>query len=175
VKGYIVLGLAAALLALGSLFAGASGVAASYSCTAGGTLDVVGTGTGWVKLYETQDYNVGQDGAHSGILCVRAATNGGLNLADMKGVTYSNDSDTSATCDGQLITSHGTWNDCVGSMRVSIDCHHSVAAWDDSGFSGNLLASWSVSGQASFSAQRNDTMSSIKVSYHAVCQTAPGP
>lgn len=176
-KRYLMAVLAASLLAVSILVAsGASIVDAAFSCSAGGLYDLAGSGNVYLELFETQNYNIGQDAAHSGVLCIAAPATGSTNIPNLKNVAYTNDYDQSPAhvCDGQLATSYGTWNDCTGSVKASIDCHHSFSLYKDSDYGGTLVWSGTVSAQLSFNAASNDIVSSVKITYHSACQTLVG-
>lgn len=168
--------LSASIIALGMLGATVAPVSASFTCSGDG-YDWAGSGTTYVKIYELTNYNPPGDPANSGILCVRAPSSGSTSIPDLKTVAYTNVWDTFSPkhCDGQLITSYGTWNDCASSVKVSMDCHHQVTAWPDANYGGTPIFAFSVSGQFSMSIGGDNRVSSLKITYNSICQTAPAP
>lgn len=165
---------AISLLVMTMFAAGPQTASAAVTCNS--NFDSIGTGTVFAVIYETSNYNSGQDGAHSGGLCIRASSTGGINIPILKNVDYNNPLDTSVVCDGQLATSYNTWNDCAGSLKVSLDCHHDVDFYSSENYSG-LMYSYSASANnpGPWGIGWDNVMSSIKVIYHSVCQSAPAP
>ena len=153
----------------------ASPMAASVTCNS--NYDEIGSGLVNAVIYESHDYNAGQDGAHSGGLCIRYGTTSGINIPDLKNVNYRNPLDTgfSHICDGQLISSYGTWNDCAGSLKVTIDCHHTISFYSSANYDGLM---WSYGGEngnnpGPWGMGWDNVMSSIRVIYHSACISSP--
>lgn len=154
-------------LLIGSLFATASPVAA-FTSSCGQT---VGSGTLYAVLYESDNYNGGSTfpfGPDGGVLCVRASSTGSTLVPNLKNVLYDVPG-TSTSCSGQVFTSDGTWNDCVSSFQVQLDCHHSIAFYQDASY-GSLAYSYSASAtRATLPFGWDNTFSSLKLTYHSTC------
>lgn len=153
--------------------------AASFSCNSG--WDHRGSGSCVAILYETPNYNGASGdwfGPNGGALALYVTSTGSLSIPDLKAVGYDvpgPDTQDYVRCDGQLISSYGTWNDCASSIRVSIDCHHAVTFYSDANYGGSIVYSFSASGSvSSMSLSKDNTISSLKITYHSVCATSAG-
>lgn len=145
-------------------------VSGAVPCPTGGTY--VGSGTVVAVIYESHDYNAGQTANFRGALCIRAPSSGGTLIPNLGNVNYV-DGSQADVCDGQLLTSYGSWNDCAGSYKVSIGCHHKVYFYNGANYA-NLM--WTVlppgQNRATMLPGWDNTMSSIRVTYSALCATS---
>lgn len=171
--------LASVVLASGIIVAGAS-TAAAYT---GGCSQTIGTGTLYVKLFEGINYEYGGTAA---ALCIRASGTGSTNVPDLNNVAYQSEGD--HICDGQLIQDYGNWNDCASSIQSQFsDCHHTITVYSGINYTNGytrtglpaLDPSWTATqnipnmNNLNWSPSASDSISSLKVTYHAVCQSAP--
>lgn len=129
------------------------------------------TGSGVLVLYESSGYNAGytSTSAHAGTLCFRVFPTTGLSVPNLVNVPYS-DSGASDICDGQLAGQYGTWNDCASSFKVNTDCHHTIFLYSGANYVGNI---YTIDGGArnvsDLTPINNDTISSVKITYHSSC------
>lgn len=156
---------------------------APVSAYTGSCGQTIGSGTLYVKLFEGRNYETGSNTAQ---LCIRASGTGSTNVPDLNNVAYTGSSD--HICDGQLIQDYGNWNDCASSIQSQFsDCHHTITVYSGTNYTNGYTAngkgwpSWSSTvnfpdlGDPFFnsSPDPNNSISSLKVTYHSVCQSAP--
>ncbi len=104
------------------------------------------------------------------VLCIHGQVGSSVLVPNLKNVAYTwyrgvEDS----VCYGQLFTSYGTWNDCITGARLNAGCHWSLTLYSDSNY-GSQLFSWNSTGaNPDIGAGRNNTASSLKLSYLANC------
>ena len=132
----------------------------------------VGSGTLYAVLYESDNYNdnFGQPaGPDYGVLCIRAASTGSTLVPNLKNVLYQV-AGGDASCSGQLATSFNTWNDCISSFQIVLDCHHDFAFYQDSNYgSASYAYSWPGGSKSSLVFGQDNTFSSLKLTYHSAC------
>jgi hypothetical protein len=172
--------LAAVALSTSLLVAGAS-PAAAYT---GGCQTTIGPASGhlYLKLFEGVNYETGTNTVQ---LCIRATATGSTLVPDLNNVDYPDGSgSTDNICNGQLIQDFGNWNDCASSLQSQFtDCHHTVTVYSGINYTYpySPALSWSSTTNISdlgrivggWQPDANNSISSLKVSYHAVCQSAP--
>lgn len=151
--------LAAILALFGLLGALASPVAASESCPAQSTS--VGSGTTWAVLYANGGYG-------TPALCVKAGSTSGTAIVDLDLIGYD-----WGTCPGQGPFSGTGWNDCISSIKASVDCHHTFSLYADSNYGSLMYSTTTTLNVSSMSLGYNDTASSVKIGYHSACITSP--
>lgn len=167
-----IVAVAAVLALLLSVQVAVTPVSAAVACAS--NYDQIGSGSVMAVIYETANYNAGQDGAHSGGLCIKASSTGSIYIPNLKNVAYRNplDGSLAKVCDGQLASSYGTWNDCAGSLKVAVDCHHSVLFYSSENYSGLMWSyrNTTVGNPGPWGIGWDNVMSSVKIVYSSLCK-----
>jgi hypothetical protein len=158
----IIVSAALALSALGI----AAPSASALTCPPASDIAGDSHNTLYLILYEALHY-VGGTSPDNETLCFYATTTGSLLVPNLKNIAYGAENE--GVCDGQLLPSYGTWNDCESSLQAFSDCHHTIQLYNDA-YYGQIA--WSFTSSTNKD-NLTDTISSVRITYHSSCIGSP--